>query len=133
MKSLLLFLISLVCITSILGGLQMIAFQNGTSMGLQPGLLKHTPFESFLIPGVILTVAVGGSSFSAFSAILQRQDAGFIRAAIAGAILCTWIIIQVLLIRQSEWLHAVYLFTGLLIIFIAFKLKGSPQNSRTHD
>jgi hypothetical protein len=53
--------------------------------------LVGTPFRSYLIPGLILTVVVGGSAAVATIAALCRPAAGAVASMLAGAILLGWL------------------------------------------
>jgi hypothetical protein len=39
-------------------------------------------------------------------------------------VIAGWIIIQVMLIRSLHWLHFIYLGMGILVVLIAYQLKG---------
>jgi len=93
-------------------------------MNLSVSLLEGTPFKDFTIPGVLLAVLVGGTNLLAVFFNLKRQ-AGRYNWALAGGIFITgWIIGQLILIGASHWLQAFYLVIGILVILIAYQLKG---------
>ncbi|MDH4058409.1 MAG: hypothetical protein OEU76_06570, partial [Cyclobacteriaceae bacterium] len=89
------------------GGMNLILHPDGSSVQLSLELLYHTPFNDFLIPGVILLCANG--LFCAF-VLLQvlRNRSTFGKLIIAqGIILTGWIVVQMLLIRTIFVLHFV--------------------------
>ncbi|MGZ6387926.1 MAG: hypothetical protein ACXWQZ_01540 [Ktedonobacterales bacterium] len=84
--------------------------------GFPRDLLEGTPFSSYMIPGLILTGAVGGSAIVAALATLRRPDAGAIASVAAGAIMMGWITGEVLILNQPSaitWIEVAYFATGL--------------------
>ena len=124
MKSLLFILIAFIAVTSSLSGLLMISSPDGSILNLPPGLLKETPFKNFLLPGILLTVMVGSVNLVAVFYNMQRDPKRYKWATAGGIMITGWIIVQFLLIQSAHWLHFLYLCIGILIILIAYQLKG---------
>ena len=84
--------------------------------------LQGTPFRSYLVPGLVLLVVVGGSMLLAAS--LLASDARLARVASleAGVILAAWIGIQVSLIGYRSWLQPLMGGLGVLIVVLSFFL-----------
>lgn len=59
--------------------------------------LEGTPFDSYLWPGVILLVAVGGTQLAAFVLLARRHGSAAFWAAVAGFAMVIWIIVEQLL------------------------------------
>lgn len=125
MKSLLFILIMFVALTSIASGLLMISDPPGKLLNLPPTLLKGTQFKDFLIPGILLTF-VGVVNLLAAFFNAQHYPGRYSLSIGAGILTCGWIIVQIILIT-THWLHFIYLFIGVLIIFIAFRLKNAEK------
>lgn len=124
MKTLLFLLVSFIAVTATLSGLMMINNPDGGIMNLQLSLLAGTPFKDFLVPGILLTTIVGGVNLLAIFYNMQR-DPNRYNWAIAGGIMITgWIVAQIILIHAANWLHFLYLGIGILIILIAYQLRG---------
>ena len=124
MKTFLFILISFIAITATLSGLVLISIPDGSILKLPVSLLKGTPFRDFLIPGLILTFFVGGVNLVAVYFNLQRHKLRY-NWAIAGGIMdCGWIIGQIMLINTLYWLHFLYFGIGILVILLAYQLKG---------
>ena len=124
MKTILFILISIVAITAFLSGLVMIINPDGSVFNLSPGLLENTPFSNYRIPGLLLALLVGGVNLTALFFIMQRHP-GRYNWAIAGSFMISiWILVQLLLIQAAHWLQFIYLGIGVLIILIAYQLKG---------
>ena len=125
MKTLLFVLISFIALTAFTSGLLIISSPDGGGiMNLQLSLLKNSPFKNFLIPGLVLTVMVGGTNLLAVFFNIQRAASRYNWAMAGGLILSVWIIAQMILLSAASWLQFVYLGIGLLVILIAYQLKG---------
>lgn len=124
MKTLLFTLISFVALTAIVSGLLIISQPDGSILHLPLSLLKGTPFNNFLIPGIILAAIVGGTNLVAVFFNMQLHPARYTWAMFGGIITCGWIVIQVLLINTFFWLQFIYIAAGLSTILIAYQLKG---------
>ena len=112
------------------GGLILVASPSGVGMNLSLALLKDSPFGSFLVPGIILFIANGLSSVFALSAILSKnkQWAGWVMWQ--GAILVTWIMLQMALIRSANMLHAVLGMAGVMLIVIGYLESPAVQRKK---
>ncbi len=124
MKTLLFLLICFTALSAVFSGLMMISNPDGKVFNLSITLLHGTPFKNFLIPGIFLSVLVGGSNLLAAFYNIQRHVNRYNWAIAGGVILCGWIVAQIILLQIFHWLQFVYLGIGLLIILIAYQLKG---------
>ena len=124
MKSLLFILVSFIAVTSTLSGLLMISNPDGGIMNLPLGILNGTPFRNFLIPGILLTTIVGGVNLLAVFYNIQRHVNRYNWAMAGGIMISGWIVVQMILIQAAHWLHFLYLGIGILIILLAYQLKG---------
>lgn len=124
MKTLLFILVSFIAVTSTLSGLLMISKPDGSILNLPLSLLEGTVFKNFLLPGILLTALVGGVNLLAVFYNLQRHPNRYNWAMAGGIMISGWIIVQMILIHAAHWLHFIYLGLGLLIILIAYQLKG---------
>jgi hypothetical protein len=84
--------------------------------------LTGTVFRSYLIPGLILAIVVGGSAVVAAVAALRGPDAGALASMLAGAILLGWLVGERLILPpaafspQFWWLEAIYIAAGLMML-----------------
>lgn len=124
MKSLLFFLVAFIAISASLSGLLLISEPDGSILNLPVSILEATPFKDFLIPGIILTGVVGGINLLAVFFNLQRHTNRYNWALAGGITITGWIIAQMILIQTAHWLHFVYLAAGILIMLVAWQLKG---------
>ena len=108
-----------VALTALAGGavLMIGALDAGFSSSWTPpaAYLEGSPFSSYLVPGVILAVVVGGGHVFAFAELERRRPWALLAAAAAGFALLVWIFVQMALIPFSV-LQAVYFGAGLLEI-----------------
>lgn len=124
MKTILFILVSFIALTATLSGLIMISKPDGSILNLPISLLEPTPFKNYLMPGILLTTIVGGVNLIAIFFNMQRHPTRYNWAMAGGFMISTWILVQLLLIQAAHWLHFIFLGIGLLIILIAYQLKG---------
>lgn len=86
---------------SAIGGGAGLAFgSDGSLMRIPLSLLAHSPFRDFFVPGLLLASIVGGVSTLAGVLLLVRHPRADAEALVAGGILSTWIVVEVLLLRH---------------------------------
>ncbi len=84
--------------------------------------LVGTLFRSYLIPGLILTIVVGGSAAAAAVTVLRKSGKGALFSIIAGVILLGWLLGERLILPKTAfdpkffWLEAIYIAAGLLMV-----------------
>jgi hypothetical protein len=119
---------------AIYGGYKLFMAPDGSGLGIPLDILKHSPFHTFLIPGITLFITSGIFSLIVLAMLLvkYRRYASYIVAQ--GAILTGWITIQVLLIQAVAALHIIFLIIGVsLIVCGALLLKASCKlNNRRY-
>ncbi len=69
--------------------------------GVKTSWLDGSPFSSYVIPSVVLLVAVGGSAALAFAALAMRSPWAAPLGVAAGVILVGWIAVEVIWIPFS--------------------------------
>jgi hypothetical protein len=124
MRILLIILTALMATISTLSGLLMINDPSGSMLHLNTALLEESPFDNFFIPGLLLAAIVGGSSFSAVYAQIARSGNRYNWTIAAGVMVMAWLIAQSILIQAVHWLHIIFFGIGMLIILLAWQLKG---------
>jgi hypothetical protein len=83
-------------------------------------LLNGTPFGDFLIPSLILLVAVGGSSLLAAMAVFRRHRLARPVAFGAGTVLLGWMAVQLAFIGYVSWMQP----TAVVVAFLVLVLTG---------
>jgi hypothetical protein len=100
--------------------------------GMPLAYLDHSPFDSFLIPGLVLGAVVGGTQAAAAVAAIMRQRIGLLLATIAGFGMLIWIFVEIAMLRQFSWPQALYFVHGcseLLVVLALLGLIPSLANS----
>lgn len=109
----------LVGTTAIAGGLTLVARPDGSLVQLPHTLLEHSPFTSFLIPGLVLLLVIGcGNAIAGTLAIRDSTRANTLGFA-GGAALLVWIVTQAILLRTVEGLQVAYALAGIAIMLEA--------------
>lgn len=109
-------------IGAIYGGWHLITHPDGSSLGMPMHHLRHTPFDNFLVPGIILFVANGLFNLFGFAALLFNFKKFPLLIITQGAILTGWIVIQCIMLRAVGTLHIIYGLIGLLLMACGWKL-----------
>jgi hypothetical protein len=107
---------SFAALSAIGGGIGLVA-TNG--LGIPLAYLRSTPFTSYVVPGVILGVVVGGSALAATLLLLRHQQGANLMAFGAGAIMAGWIVVEILLLGKLSWLQWFYLAVGVALMGLA--------------
>lgn len=124
MKSILFLLVSYVAVTSTLSGLLMISDPEGSILNLSLSLLDGTPFKNYLLPGILLTILVGGINFLAIFFLMEPNSNRYNWSMSGGSMITGWTIAQIILVQAVHWLNFLYLGIGVLIILLSYQLKG---------
>lgn len=102
---------------SAFGGAVLAIIFNGAGVPLEH--LAGTPFRSFLVPGLVLGVVVGGTHIFALVGLLTQRRWALLMTAVAGFGMLIWIFIELAIVGYS-WLQSVYF--GLGVLELAFVL-----------
>jgi len=92
--------------------------------GVPLAYLQSTPFTSYLVPGLILAVVIGGTQLSAGISTLKRADHGYALSAVAGFGMIIWIFAELALMSEYSWLQTVYFAVGVAELALVFGLLG---------
>jgi menaquinone-dependent protoporphyrinogen oxidase len=98
-------------ITAIAGGLALVGSPSNLQ-GPPLELLEHSPFDTFLIPGLLLFLVVGVGNLAAAGVEARRIKGSELAVLVAGAALTGWIVTQLAMIRTLSWLQLVYFLIG---------------------
>ena len=102
---------------------------NGAGVPLE--YLANSPFRSYVVPGVILGVVVGGTQIAAATALLRKQRRALLLSAIAGFGMIIWIFAELAIIRQYSWLQSAYFALGAIELILVLCLLGIIPDSST--
>ncbi len=99
-------------------------------------LLRGTPFRSYVVPGLILAGAVGGSAAVAAAATVRGPRLGAWASVLAGSMLMGWIAGEVLILRAPEArsrVEAGYFGAGLLMASLGLVEAAWPSSLVPRD
>ena len=115
------------------GGGVFIISPSGKLMGMPLSMLNKSPFDSFLIPGIIL-FSVLGIAPTLLARALYRKTASKLAerfnffidmhwtwtfSIYVAFALIIWLQIEMQMLSAVSWLHTFYMFLAVLIIFVA--------------
>ena len=109
----------------------MIIDPTGGILKMPLSLLDHSPFHSFLIPGIILLVFNGILSLVITVAVLRNARNAGLWVGFQGCVLFGWITIEVIMIRAVAWPHFVYWITGLVLLACGWVLMRKELTTPT--
>jgi hypothetical protein len=92
--------------------------------GVPVEYLTKSAFSSYLVPGLILGLVVGGTQAAAAAALLARRRAALLLSAVAGFGMLIWIFVELSVIQHYSWLQAVYFGLGGLELLLVLALLG---------
>ncbi|RXK62633.1 hypothetical protein ESA94_06445 [Lacibacter luteus] len=124
MRWLLFLLLAFTALTASISGLLLVSFPDGSVMQMSTVLLSDTAFRSFLVPGIILAVVVGGTNLVAAVFNLLVHPLRYNWSLASAVVLGGWILVQLLLIDAFHWLQLLYLFVAVMILLLTWQLKG---------
>jgi hypothetical protein len=115
-------------ISALLGGWGLMSDPSGESLEMPLRFLEHSPFENFLVPGIILFITNGlFSLLFALMALLKFMNYSWL-VIFQGFILVGWLIIQIIMIREFYApLQFLYFCNGLLLIATGWILARQDQ------
>jgi len=111
------------------GGFMLVKDPSGGALDLPLNFLEGSPFKDYLIPGLFLLTVNGiGSMIGAVLSFTRRQYAQE-TAIVLGAILVSWIVIQLIIISSFHWLHVLYSILGVVELGIGLYIRRRRFNS----
>lgn len=113
---------AIVAIGALRSGLLMIIDPSGIKAGMVAVILKNSPFDDFLIPGIFLFVINGlGNLTGAILSFAKKKIAGTI-GMVLGLMLVIWISAQVYWIGLSHILQPVFFVIGIIVVVLRFSI-----------
>ncbi len=122
MQKLLMGLLLFSGLASVAGGISLITGK----AGVPSDWLVSTGFNNYYFPGVILMAVVGGSSLLAAISLYKKQVGAGIATVLAGLIMLTWIIGEMVSIRHINFLQIIFIVLAIIIIILAPSDKTKP-------
>lgn len=107
--------------SALLGAVMGVLFDGA---GVPVEYLTGSPFTSYLVPGLILGVVVGGSQAIAALALIRRARSALMSSAVAGFGMLIWIFAELAIIGEYSWLQTLYFSLGALQVTAMAALLG---------
>jgi hypothetical protein len=117
-------------LNAVVAGALLAARPSGALLGMSRDVLRGSPFETFLIPGLVLALIVGGSLLLGGVLSLRRHALGEFVSLAGGVVLAGWISVQVALIGYLSLLQPIMFGSGLVIIAIGLVVMGQRERLR---
>jgi menaquinone-dependent protoporphyrinogen oxidase len=109
---------------AIIGGIALVLWPDGSAIRLPLDMLATSPFESFLIPGLILLVVIGLGNTIAGALLCRNTPRSDIIAFVAGLALFGWTVIQIAMVSRFSALQLGSLVVGFAIVALSMRLRG---------
>jgi hypothetical protein len=109
---------------ALLGGALLIAQPYGSLMKM-PVEIMHGTFRNFMIPGVILFL-LGVLNMLAFFSVLRKTRFDWMLALGASILMVLWFWVEIAILLELHWLHAMWGLPVLLGLVAAFPLVPAP-------
>jgi hypothetical protein len=119
----------LIGVTGIGGGLSLVLYPDGSRTQLPLALLRYSPFEDYLVPGLLLSLVVGLGNALASLMVLRGDARARGASLLAGSVLVVWIVCEMVLLRTIHWLQIVYLSLGVLVVVESLAPTGSRDEA----
>ena len=117
-----------IAIGAIPAGIGYLMDTSGAKLGVTPELLKNSPLDSFLLPGLFLLLVNGIATAAAGVLSFMRHRYAGIISLILGNILILWLIIQVAWIGMISFMQPMFFGIGVMEAFLGFYIMRSRQS-----
>ncbi len=122
-------MLSLIGLGGLVAGSGLMLQPDGGGLGFTLELLKNSPFEDFLIPGIFLFVINGMASLvGAFLVFTNNRFSG-VGTAVLGVAMVIWIAAEVYWVGWVSWLQPTFLVVGAIELALGYFLNAQhPEN-----
>lgn len=126
-------LLFLLGVGGIAGAVPMIVNSVQHTPGFLPlSLLEHSPFHSYLIPGIILLLANGLLPLWVYLRVRARRPHYGLWTEFQGYVLLGWLIVECVMLRLVAWLHVVYFIWAGVLIVLGWMLRRRQNSVAAH-
>ncbi|MDQ4490642.1 hypothetical protein RBS60_10560 [Sinomonas sp. ASV486] len=108
-------------LSAVAGGVGMLLTDG---LGMPRSFLDNSPFNSFLVPALILLIVIGGTQTLATVLLIGRRASALLWTAVAGFAMLIWILTETVMIQGFSWLQALYFATGGVELILVLALLG---------
>ena len=121
-------LLLLTAINATVTGVLFIIDPSGHGMGMSVSYIKDSPFNSYLIPGIVLLIVNGLLNFITAYFVLREKSFASLWVIIQGILLSGWIVIQVIMVKDIAMLHVIMFTIGIILTASGFFEKYNMKN-----
>jgi len=132
-RNILIGLLAFLGLGAMFGGGVLIISPSGKLIGMPLSMLAHSPFNSFLIPAIILFVVLGIIPILLLFALFKKPESKFAEkincfqdmhwswtfSIYTSFALIVWIQLEMIFLQAVQWLHTFYMFYAIALIFTA--------------
>jgi hypothetical protein len=108
-------------VSCLIGAVMGVALNGGP---IPIAFLSGTPFDSYLVPGLILGLVVGGTQLVAAIMFQRRRAASLVWCVVAGFGMMIWIFLEIAIIKQYSFLQSIYFGLGVAELILVLALLG---------
>jgi len=119
-------LLAFVGLAAVGGGIGLMV-ANGS--GLPADTLSYSLFDSFVVPGLLLAIVVGGSQLVAAYLLLANRRHGLATSLLAGFILLAWIYGELYVTHAHSWLQTLMFAIGIIEVGFVALMHGSATST----
>jgi len=109
-------------VTAVIGGFGLVSDPSGAKMSVPLELLKHTPFTSYLVPGLVLIAIIGVSNLVAGLISFFRRRRAAEPAIVLGAFLMLYMCVEVWMIGLQNASQPLYFVLGAAELSLGLRL-----------
>lgn len=109
--------------SALVAGYFFTADPTGAAMGLATEDLRFSPFSDYRIPGILLFVFDGLLALLCAIFLIRRLAQGPRFLLFQGVVLAVWIVVQIIMLHELNWLHIICLTAATFFIYAGFKLR----------
>ena len=113
-------------LSALVGAIPMLLLPEGEPLTMPQSLLRHSPFHSYLIPGIILLVANGLLSLWVLWLTVRRHSGYDWWVAAQGCVLLGWLIVEVVMLKLVGWPHYFYGAVAVVLVGAGIALVRVP-------
>jgi hypothetical protein len=105
-------------IGAVIYGPLLIIDPSGGKAAMSVDLLSGSPFENYLIPGILLFLINGISNIAGSILSFKKSEYAGYAGILLGFALIIWIVVQLMLIGYANWLQPFYLILGIVELIL---------------
>ncbi|MDD9941747.1 MAG: hypothetical protein OXU20_11945 [Myxococcales bacterium] len=109
---------TIVALSAVIGGIELVLAPGGSTY-VSAELLRQTPFETFLVPGLLLLATVGVTAMASAVLLVRRSPVALDAAMLAGGMIVGWIMAELAVTRTFQISHAAHAALGLSLLGLA--------------